>query len=219
MAGSGCVGMSGQRYYDEKGKTSRGLEEIVDCPTCPSGERSQGAVVHAAPRRAGDDSIIPPHAKFHPVPTRPVFAPKVMPASATVEVLPTRAPALAVAAAPNPAAKPVPAIDNDEAPAPPVTLAVAKPAAQPSSRSVLRQNEPRRLAEDTMASVLVASKPAQPTLLDAADAEPSPTLAEPELAAEPKIAAMPTPAKKTTAAVAPTTTRSAGDGWRPRVGN
>ncbi len=208
--GSGCVGISGERYYDETGKKSRGLNEIVDCPTCPSGHGPHDAIVHAAPGGARNGGVIAPHAKFHPVPTRPVFAPKVMPASATVEALPQHPHALAIAAAPKPAQPIAASIDSDEAPAPPMMASAAKP----SSRSVLKASEPQRLSEDTMASVLVASKATEPTLIDKTDAAPSPTPAD-----EPEVTNTPTPVKKIATQSPPAAVRTTGDGWRPRVAN
>lgn len=183
-SGLGCAGMSGQRFYEQPtGSTGHELSDIVDCPTCPTGRGGRDAIVHAAPTAAHDDGVTAPHAKFHPVPTRPVFAPKVALASATVEAVPAEpitTPALAV-------------IHDDEAPTPPRLAAVEK---QTSTRSVLKKNQPKLLAEDTMTSVLVARKSARPATIEHTAATP-----------------VPAPAGISTA------TPSTSDGWRPRVAN
>jgi hypothetical protein len=137
-AASGCAGMSGQRFYEETKGKAGGLGDLIDCPTCPSASRE--AVVSAA----HDDSVIPPHAKFHPVPTRPVFAPKVIPASIMVDAAePAGVPTLAVA------------VDADEAPAPPTI------AQRSSLRSVLKRSEPKKLPRDTTAVELTAPAPVE----------------------------------------------------------
>jgi hypothetical protein len=211
-ATSGCAGMSGQRFYDEQDKRARGLNEIVDCPTCPSGHREADAIVQAAQ----NDEVIPPHSKFHPVPTRPVFAPKVVPATATLAITDSSARRHEQQPQPKPAASTL-ADSSDAAPAPPtLRTAVAKPAAH----SVLVKSSaaaPQPAAEETVASsVLAKPKPAGPKLAEPtliAPAKIEHTGATPLPAAEmvkPVAAATPSPASRTTAT---------SDGWRPRVAN
>jgi hypothetical protein len=210
-ATSGCAGMSGQRFYDEQDKRAHSLNEIVDCPTCPSGHREADAIVQAAQ----NDEVIPPHSKFHPVPTRPVFAPKVVPATATLAITDSSARRHEQQPQPKPAASTL-ADSSDAAPAPP-TLRTAT--AKSAAHSVLVESSeaaPPPAAEETVASVLARPKLterklAKPTLnapakIEHTDATPLP-VAE---MVKPVAATTPTPASRTTAT---------SDGWRPRVAN
>jgi len=210
-ATSGCAGMSGQRFYDDQDKRARGLDEIVDCPTCPSGHREADAIVQAA----HNDEVIPPNSKFHPVPTRPVFAPKVVPATATLAINDTSARRHEQQPQPTPAASTL-ADSSDAAPAPP-KLRTASP--KPAARSVLvksAEEAARPLPEETVASVLAKPKLAEPKLAEPtliAPAKIEHTDATPVPVAEmvkPVASAAPTPASRTT---------ETSDGWRPRVAN
>lgn len=201
-ATSGCAGMSGQRFYDEQDKRARGLDEIVDCPSCPSRQGGHDGIIQAA----SNDEVIPPHSKFHPVPTRPVFSPKVAPATATL--------AINDSPAPQPAEKPEPATLADSSDAPPAPPALRTASAKPAARSVLVKSPAaatKTSPEESLTSVLNRPKLAEPRLVAPAtieytDATPLPIAATPKLI----TADTPTPAARVT---------TTSDGWRPRVAN
>ncbi len=61
---SGCTSLLGQRYFD-------GAE--FACAECEQ-----------APQLAGEAGVVPPHSRYHPVPTRPVFSPQPQAVTVTV---------------------------------------------------------------------------------------------------------------------------------------
>lgn len=188
---SGCSSLFGHRYYD-------GSE--LACTEC-----------EPAPQLAGEAGVVPPHSRYHPVPTRPVFSPQ--PETATITVATHSSPA-----AEKEIEKEVTKREEVKKPTPRV---VGAPVTAPTSANLRTAAAIQRWASDTEPSI--AAKPAasgsssRRVATDEPELAPAPLPADDEeteeiIEAVPQLG--PAPARLRTAW---TDRFSTGDGWRPRV--
>jgi hypothetical protein len=172
----GCQGLAGVRYHNgtelEKLAAGDALAEVIDSDDSPAGQQ-------------------PPHSRFHPVPTRPVFTPQVETEPVLSGAVLNRAPEPASS---NEADDPVPPPAAEEA-----------PARTGSSVAVAHHVEPAPAKELTAGPSSRKPRAIKSVLLPATASQPQTKVAASE----------PSPAKETleTEDESP----ALGDGWRPRV--